>query len=135
MRDIIVAHAERLLKDKRAILIGATQQDEYRAAAGAWLPAVDIGHNTPATAVRHFGRHETQAGERLRVENDAGRAVAVVRVDAIRYVRTVDLSTEQIAALGYADRDAMIEDEPGYTDRGAWYVQVHPVRRILWGWL
>lgn len=128
MRTIIVSGAERIKNGKRAMLTAATTQDSYRLGA-VIRNADDWQHGRQVDEVVHFGRHSTQVGEKVAIEDDEGRAQGFIRIDGIRMVDTLNLTDADLKALGYSSFAEFEAEEPGYVNRRAWFVSISPARR------
>jgi len=113
--------------NKTAIITFASNADTCRLTPGGqWLNAVrQWTPGQTVVEVNHFGRHTTVAGDILALETIKGKIMAHVEVMGITMVNGEDLTTEQIADLGYTSRQAY-EDDWGKALAGkAWYMSIH----------
>ena len=129
MRTIIISQADRLKRGKTGMVTASSSQDSYRI-AGAQHNMDTWQHGRAVDEVTHFGRHTLRVGDKLAVEDDAGRRHGFVRITAIRMVDTLNLTDADIQALGYDSFAEFNAAEPGYHNRPAWFVSIVPVRRF-----
>lgn len=131
MRTIIV-NGTKPLSELHAIILAASNADRYKVAGDtSWQPAEPAQVPLSVEAVSHFGRHESYVGEVVHVEGVMGEHRGRLRIDGLALVDTGDLADADVAALGYADYDAFIADQPGMRNRRAWLFTVSPAPRRL----
>jgi hypothetical protein len=126
----ITFDAEAFVDGRRsATLAPATHSDRARLTPdGGWLGIDDIEIGTQIHEVNHFGRHTTTHGTVMHMESIVSRRIFPLMVTDIHLVRCSDLTPDELAELGHADRasfDAEFGESLG--DRRAWLIRVIPV--------
>ncbi|QPC82096.1 hypothetical protein G4Y79_20800 [Phototrophicus methaneseepsis] len=126
MRRIIVKDAERLLTGKRAILNAVTNRDTIDRGNG-WESQKTIDDREELQAVQHLGRHVSSVGEVVVVENQDFKPVCRVIIERIYRVRTTELNSDELRALGGYQNPGDIIEEEQLGDRRMWLMYVQPV--------
>lgn len=130
MRTIIVEDGKKLLGSRKgAIMTPVTKADQFKTGE-QWTPVGDLAHNAQVQAVRHFGRHTSEIGERLIVESDEEERIGTFEVMSIRLVETAQLTDADAALAGYASLAALLER---VGTRRMWFLEVlpSPTSRVL----
>jgi hypothetical protein len=124
MRTVVVKNGAKLLDDKAAMMIPATQGDRWRVGDG-WASGLDgWAHGTLVDEVTHFRKHRTRVGEVLTIRDlDSMEIVCQVQVIEMRMVVSDQLTGDDLVESGHGTREVLVADiGPGA--RKMWYIKV-----------
>lgn len=126
MKSIAVIDEKPFLKAKTAIITMATNSDGYKLMGDeTWINAWrNWNAGEHVMEVNHFQRHHTAIGDVIEVHNITGDVVSHIQVLDILMVNGESLSDIQINALGYANREAYMNDWGKALAGKAWYMVI-----------
>jgi hypothetical protein len=122
-REVVVANPHRV---NRAMLAPATRKDSYRL-ADKWQGVGDYTtwiYGQQVEGVQQFPANGYEVGDEIDIYDLADRLGATMKVERIRMITCADITDEDIALLGYRDRDEWIDQtEGGMVERKAWLLE------------
>lgn len=120
-----ITHPELFQKARRAFHISASTSDHFQR-DGRWYPLGRTSQRMTVNRIVFHNRQTIGVGDTVTLHTN-GDTVMQIAITSITLTDTNDLSSDQIADLGYADADDYREDWGQVLEGRIWYVTFQQV--------